>query len=88
MLSDMDSTTAHTPASLRARLDLSQEQVASRASEFAGSKVSTSTVRRLECGRSVGLDHLRAIAAALAVTVDVLIEAMDTERARRAGSAA
>lgn len=85
----MEAQASHTPASLRARLGLSQEQVADRASEIAGSKVSTSTVRRLERGRSVGLDHLRAIAAALEVTVEVLIAAMDVERARRsAGSAA
>lgn len=82
----MEAKASHTPASLRVRLGLSQEQVALRASEIAGSKVSTSTVRRLERGRSVGLDHLRAIAGALVVTVDALIAAMDAERARRAGA--
>lgn len=79
---------AHTPKSLRARLGLSQEELAERASRIAGSTVSVSTVKRLESGEDISLENVRWIAAALEVEVQALIEAIDAERARRKGSAA
>jgi transcriptional regulator with XRE-family HTH domain len=77
---------SHTPASLRARLGLTQAQLAQLASETSGTAVSVSTVGRLEKGRSISLDHVRAIAAALKVEPQLLIDAIDAERARRAGA--
>lgn len=88
-------TPTHTIASLRVRLGLTQAELADKATEGAQrtdpagrNKVSVSTVCRAERGESVHLDHLRAIAGALGVTVDVLIAALDEARAQRAGRGA
>lgn len=80
-------------ADLRRRVGISQEELAARATARARQSdptagVSLSTVRRLELGKGVNADHLSPIAVELKVTVDVLLEAMRFERARRAGRAA
>lgn len=73
---------AHTPRSLRVRLGLTQDELAKKAG------VSARTVSSLEEGLDVSLDTIRAVSKALGVEAQVLIEAIDAERARRKGSAA
>lgn len=85
--------TPHTPASIRTALGMTQVELADRATVIAretdpAADVSSQTVSRMERGEGVRVDHLRPIAAALGVTVDVLLAAMDVERARRAKGAA
>lgn len=79
----------HTPASLRVRLNLTQAQLAEKATEALraatgdpDAAVSVSTVMRLERAKNVGTDHARAIATALDVTLDDLLAAVDVVRAR------
>lgn len=74
--------TKHTPASLRVRLAKKLREVAEE------SGVSERTLRDLEDGKDVSLDTIRRVAPVLGVTADQLIAAIDTERARRAGTAA
>lgn len=86
-------TKPHTPASLRAVLALSAADLAARATAIAretdpAAYVSPQTVLRMERGLGVHLDHLRSIARALDVSIDALLAAIDTERARRAKGAA
>lgn len=85
----------HTTVSLRARLGLTQAELAEKATailrETTGdkhAKVSVSTVIRWERARNVGTDHLRAICTALGVTVDVGLAASDAARALRDSSRA
>ena len=86
----METPAPHTPASLRARLGLSQVAVAelatARLRETSGTDaaVSAQTVARAEKGGSPSLDHLCAIAHALQVTRDAYIDAIHAVRARRA----
>lgn len=85
----METPVAHTITSLRARLGLSQRELAEIATAYLekqqpGSRVSIMTVCRLEAGGRVVLDHAEAIAAGLGVTVDALIAAQKTQRGLRA----
>lgn len=74
----MDTTdTRHTPRSLRARLDMSIEQLVQK------SGVSRRAIQDLEDGKDVSLKTVRSIASALDVTREVLIAAIDVEQARR-----
>jgi transcriptional regulator with XRE-family HTH domain len=75
----MESTTdlRHTPRSLRARLGLTQGEVAKRAG------VSLRTITNIEAGADLGLANLRAIAGALEIPIEVLVGAIDTVRARK-----
>ena len=78
--------TKDTPRSLRARLGLTQGELALRA---AG--VSLRTIKRFERGQSVSTDHLASLAGALEVDASTLLVAIRNERtlrARRAGRAA
>lgn len=77
--------TRHTPKSLRARLELSTEQLAARARE-RGEQVTGRTVRYFEAGRDVSTSTLAALAGALEVTVDVLLDAWKFERERQAAA--
>jgi transcriptional regulator with XRE-family HTH domain len=88
-----DHTTSHTPKSLRVRLDLTQQQVADRATELAKksdpeASVSVQTVARLEDGKDVSLDSLRWLAPALEVTREALLTAIDVIQRRAEASRA
>ena len=74
----MQTDLRHTPRSLRARLGLTQIDLATRA------RVADRTVRNLEDGLDVSLENLRAIAAALDVSPKILLDALEAERDRRA----
>ncbi len=74
--------TRHTPKSLRARLGLTMREVAERTG------VSARCIADVEAGKDPSLSTLTALAPVLGVTREALIEAVEVERARRAGRAA
>lgn len=65
-----------TPKSLRARLGLSQADLAKRA------RVGLRTLCQVEAGREVRLGSVRAFAAVLGVTTADLVAAMERRRAQ------
>lgn len=74
--------TRHTPKSLRVRLGLTTREVAEKAG------ISQRCVVAIEAGNDPAVSTLTALAPVLGVTREALIEAVEVERARRAGRAA